>query len=84
MLIKSLIFNNFKFCLEENIRLSLYLYNNHINKAKIQIKISKFELRKLKLAFGLTIDNLHIPSKSDISLKNYKHHDAIKADLSVG
>ena len=61
-----------------------HLYNNHINQAKIQIKRSKFELPKLKLAFGLTIDNLHIPSKSDISLKNYKHHDAIKADLSVG
>lgn len=66
-----------------------HLYNNHLEAAAIQLERPIFDLPQLDLSFGLTVREgagnfVHIPSKSMIKLNNYKHHDPIKAELSVG
>ena len=65
-----------------------HLYNNHLEAAKVQLKRTTFDLPQLDLSFGLTVREgagnfVHIPSKSMIKLKNYKHHEPIKAKLST-
>jgi len=65
-----------------------HLYNNHLEAAKVQLKRTTFDLPQLDLSFGLTVREgagnfIHIPSKSMIKLKNYKHHEPIKAKLST-
>jgi thymidylate synthase len=66
-----------------------HLYNNHIDQAKLQLSREPNLLPTLELNKGLEIiaganNFLSIPSKNDINIKNYKHHDPIKAKLSVG
>lgn len=66
-----------------------HLYNNHIEQAKEYLSKPTYELPKVKVKFGLNIqkganDFLLIPSKTMISLENYKCNEPIKAKLSVG
>jgi thymidylate synthase len=65
-----------------------HLYNNHINAAKIQLERTTFELPRINVSSGLIINEdkkfVYIPNKNKINLINYKHHEPIKAELSVG
>ena len=66
-----------------------HLYNNHLDQAQLQLAREPKKLPALELKFGLTIREgannfVHVPSKNMIKLNNYEHHEAIKAELSVG
>lgn len=66
-----------------------HLYNNHFEQAEEQLSRNAFDLPTVDISFGLDIREgagnfLFIPTKSMINLKNYKHHEPIKAPLSVG
>lgn len=68
-----------------------HLYNNHIDQANEYMERQNKPLPKLELADGVKISKkmgarkaLFIPEFSDIQIKDYHPHPAIKAELSVG
>ena len=58
-----------------------HIYNNHIEQVKEQLQRKPFELAELKL--NPEIKDITKFTMDDISLVNYKCHDAIKAPMAV-
>ena len=59
----------------------VHLYNNHLEQAHMQLVREPLELPTLKLNSEITnIDDFKF---EDIEIINYKHHPAIKAEVSV-
>ena len=59
----------------------VHLYHNHFEQAKKQLLRKPYELPKIKLNSSIT--NLDDFDFFDIELIDYKHHDVIKAAISV-
>ena len=58
-----------------------HIYNNHIEQVKEQLQRKPFDLAELKL--NPEIKDITKFTMDDISLVNYKCHDAIKAPMAV-